>query len=246
MILTLEIFEKGKSTKGALNKKQQVLLGIPKLYPGWKSDIIGKDYSTEIIDQFLLLKDDHLIKRISPIKQAPEPKEPLDPNNVILTKELFFKGRSRNGGWGYGQVEALGEAVPLIKGWKKRLIGKEFTPEAIQRFLFLTNKHLDLGIPDIHPYDDSLKVVSQDLPLAEQYAHPKWISLRKRILFRDSYRCKACESKSRPLHIHHTIYQKGKFIWEIDEEFLMTLCQTCHENMHGRVFENFEHPEDAI
>jgi hypothetical protein len=83
---------------------------------------------------------------------------------------------------------------------------------------------LDAGILNINPFDDSLKVVSQDLPLAEQYAHPKWLSLRKRILFRDNYCCKACENRSGPLHIHHTIYQKGKFIWEVDEQFLMTLC----------------------
>jgi hypothetical protein len=88
-----------------LNKKQHVLLGIPKLYPGWKLDIIGKEYPVEIIDQFLSPKDHYLIKGIPPIKQLPEPKEPLNRDNIILTKELFFKGRSRNGGWGYGQVE---------------------------------------------------------------------------------------------------------------------------------------------
>jgi hypothetical protein len=85
-----------------------------------------------------------------------------------------------------------------------------------------------------------MRSINHDLPLDEQYRHPKWMNLRKRILYRDNYRCKACESKARPMHVHHTIYQIDKFIWEIEEKFLMTLCQTCHEDIHERNFEPFE------
>lgn len=241
MILTQDIFEKGKSSKGGWNKKQYVLLGIQKLYNGWKLDIIGKDYPEETINQFLLLTDDHLIKKIP---DPPKSKEPVNPNNIILTKELFFTGKSRNGGWGNKQIAALGEEIPLVKGWRKRLIGKECDPVAVKRFLFLKNKHLDEAeFENRKRYFDSIMVVNQDLSFNEQYHHPKWVNLRSRILYRDNYRCEACESKSRPLHVHHTVYQRDKFIWEIDENLLMTLCQTCHENMHERSFENFEKEE---
>lgn len=223
MILTLETFEKGKSSKGGWNKKQYVLLGISKLYNGWKLDIIGKDYPEETINQFLSLKDDHIPTVII------HPPKSLDPNNIILTKEIFFKGISRKGGWSNQQIAILGEPIPLVKGWMKRIIGKECTPYSIEQFLSVRNKNLNGCEVEVkNEYVDSIKVVNRDLLLNEQYAHPNWKSLR-RILCRDNYRCNSCNRSLGPLHVHHTVYQKDKFIWEIEEEFLMTLCQTCHE-----------------
>jgi 5-methylcytosine-specific restriction protein A len=231
MILTLEIFDKAKSSNGALNKKQHVLLGIPKLYNGWKRDIIGKDYPEEIINQFILLKDDHVIKAI-------HPNTPLNPNNVILTMELFYKGRSRKGGWNYQQVAVLGEAIPITKGWMKRLVGKECSASSIEQFLALTDAHFgNQKIKGKNEYGDSLKSVKSDVLVSVQYAHPKWKILRNRILYRDDYHCKACGSKAKPLHVHHTVYPQDKFIWEIEDHFLMTLCKSCHEQMHERSFE---------
>ena len=34
------------------------------------------------------------------------------------------------------------------------------------------------------------------------------------------------------LHIHHKYYIKGLRAWEYKNDALITLCQTCHENLH--------------
>lgn len=34
------------------------------------------------------------------------------------------------------------------------------------------------------------------------------------------------------LHVHHTYYQKGKLPWEDPDNSLLTLCRSCHKNLH--------------
>jgi hypothetical protein len=60
----------------------------------------------------------------------------------ILSKELFDKGKSRNGSWSRKQFEALGVPYPLESGWYRRLIGREFDVDALDRFLNLKDAHL--------------------------------------------------------------------------------------------------------
>lgn len=63
MILTNEIFEKGKSINNGWNMEQMSLLGIKTLTKGWKKVIIGKDFPEETIKRFLELKDNHLSEK---------------------------------------------------------------------------------------------------------------------------------------------------------------------------------------
>jgi 5-methylcytosine-specific restriction endonuclease McrA len=77
-------------------------------------------------------------------------------------------------------------------------------------------------------------VINLDMSVEEQYNHNNWIDLKKRILQRDKYTCTICKKKYIELHVHHMIYPKGKFIWEIDEKFLIIVCKECHEKIHDK------------
>ncbi len=61
---------------------------------------------------------------------------------MILTEEIFEKGKSINGGWSDAQVQCFGVTTRKNKGWKRQIIGKDFAPESINKFLRLQNKHL--------------------------------------------------------------------------------------------------------
>lgn len=58
---------------------------------------------------------------------------------------------------------------------------------------------------------------------------PRWQRRRLDILTRDDWTCRDCESKEKTLHVHHTVYQKGRLPWEYDDDQLVTLCAECHE-----------------
>lgn len=64
MILTKEILEQGKSSRGSWNGKQLAIFGLSynKLQKGWKKRIIGRDYSEDKIKRFLELRNTHLVK----------------------------------------------------------------------------------------------------------------------------------------------------------------------------------------
>ena len=65
MLLTEQILEEGKSSKGAWNKKQLLALGVEvdkefRLKKGWKTQIIGSQISEQQIKRFLDLRNAHL------------------------------------------------------------------------------------------------------------------------------------------------------------------------------------------
>lgn len=60
MILTVEILQKGKSSKGGFSLKQIKLLGYNFFKADWQINSIGKDFKKEVIDEFIELKDKHL------------------------------------------------------------------------------------------------------------------------------------------------------------------------------------------
>lgn len=61
---------------------------------------------------------------------------------------------------------------------------------------------------------------------AEKLKDPRWIALRSRVLERDGFRCRCCQSPEN-LQIHHTRYQGEP--WEVEPKYLITLCESCHE-----------------
>lgn len=57
----------------------------------------------------------------------------------------------------------------------------------------------------------------------------EWKKLRHSVLVRDNYTCQICNSSAN-LHIHHMSY-KNLFHEPLDD--LITLCDTCHTNIHN-------------
>ena len=58
---------------------------------------------------------------------------------------------------------------------------------------------------------------------------PRWQKKRLEILERDEWTCQNCYDMESTLHIHHKVYNKGKEPWDIENDFLVTLCSECHE-----------------
>ena len=58
----------------------------------------------------------------------------------------------------------------------------------------------------------------------------EWGMLKKEVHSRDGYRCRMCNRKDRPLHVHHRTYQGYA---EERLEDLITLCADCHSFFHS-------------
>jgi hypothetical protein len=59
---------------------------------------------------------------------------------------------------------------------------------------------------------------------------PRWKAKRIEILKRDNFTCLHCSANNTTLHIHHTKY--SGLPWEIDNKYLKTLCEKCHNKEH--------------
>jgi len=149
---------------------------------------------------------------------------------VIITKDIIESGRSSNGGWSQAQLELFG-IQGFQKGWKEQLVGKEASREVVEQFISLKDKHL---LKKEKPERPQFIAVKHNIPYAEQYNHPNWQRMRLFVLNRDGFRCRKCGNHHRLLHVHHKKYERNKFIWEIDPNNLITLCEVCHSIKHNR------------
>jgi hypothetical protein len=70
---------------------------------------------------------------------------------------------------------------------------------------------------------------------AEKLRDPRWQKKRLEIMSRDAFKCRACESDSKILNVHHRVYHKGKNPWEYEDEMLETLCEDCHAKIEGSI-----------
>lgn len=68
---------------------------------------------------------------------------------------------------------------------------------------------------------------------SEQYKHPNWQKKRLEILERDQFTCQRCGDTESTLHVHHTYYGSNLKLWEYGDRGLITLCEECHEKVHG-------------
>jgi hypothetical protein len=62
----------------------------------------------------------------------------------------------------------------------------------------------------------------------EKLKDPRWQKKRLEILQRDKWTCRFCGEKEKTLHVHHLFYFKDRDPWDIDNGFLLTLCEDCH------------------
>lgn len=68
----------------------------------------------------------------------------------------------------------------------------------------------------------------KNVTYSEKLKDPRWQKKRLEILQRDEFSCQSCFDDKSTLHVHHRIYVPGE-PWEIQNEFLVTLCESCHQ-----------------
>ena len=71
-----------------------------------------------------------------------------------------------------------------------------------------------------------------------RYTGWRWQYLARYIRRRDRFRCQAkgCQRQDAPLHVHHRQQVKdGGSYWPTN---LVTVCEPCHERLHGRDLNN--------
>jgi len=64
----------------------------------------------------------------------------------------------------------------------------------------------------------------------------RWQMKRIKILERDHFRCVRCgrsAEEGTQLHVHHKFYD-GRAPWEYEDKDLITLCEDCHNRIHGK------------
>lgn len=63
---------------------------------------------------------------------------------MILTEKIFELGKSDRGGFNSAQMLVFGLAKEelKVKGWKRKIIGKDFPKETIDKFIKLRNVHI--------------------------------------------------------------------------------------------------------
>lgn len=154
---------------------------------------------------------------------------------MIVTNEILEKGKSNNNGWSLAQLR-LFRVYEMKNGWKSLIIGKDFPEDTVNEFYEIRNAHLTNGNNFVKRKKGSLKFTLCDpnIPWKDQYLHPNWQKMRLYILNRDGWTCINCRAVHQQLHVHHIKYLRGKLIWEVPTWYLVSLCDICHSEEHGR------------
>lgn len=58
---------------------------------------------------------------------------------------------------------------------------------------------------------------------------PRWQKMRLKIMERDGFECQNCGDSESTLNVHHRDYERGKEPWDYPEDWLITFCETCHQ-----------------
>jgi len=66
---------------------------------------------------------------------------------------------------------------------------------------------------------------------SDKLKDPKWQRKRLEILERDDFMCCSCQDDENTLHVHHKKYIYGKNPWDYENSELITLCESCHEDI---------------
>lgn len=156
-----------------------------------------------------------------------------------------------NGGITSSQLKLLGYNWPPPKGWKKDCINKKISLKIFNELIEIKNGRLQTHQAKKrnprrkkkNSKNNKLKhkesllrfvEVHKKMSYGEQLKHPNWQRMRLFVLQRDNFTCKLCKSKHNQLHVHHKTYFKGKYAWDINPIYLMTLCEHCHKKVHNK------------
>lgn len=69
---------------------------------------------------------------------------------------------------------------------------------------------------------------------AQKLKDPRWQKKRLEALESKGWSCEMCSGKDETLHVHHRQYFKGREPWDYEPGQLAVLCETCHEETHGK------------
>ena len=141
------------------------------------------------------------------------------------------------------QFRALGYKKSFFSGWRKDMRLKRFTEEEISKYVSLCDAHLKNRKPK-KPRKNKRETESGKKIMFDrngstrwQYGKPQWMSLRDRILSRDDWRCVSCGGRSTTngmMKVHHLLYERGEYVWDVPDWYLVTLCDKCHKAEHSR------------
>ena len=65
-----------------------------------------------------------------------------------------------------------------------------------------------------------------------------WKLKADNIRIRDKHKCRLCGAVGTQLDVHHLRYIDGREPWEYDDGDLVTLCHTCHGQLHDEIIFN--------
>ena len=68
---------------------------------------------------------------------------------------------------------------------------------------------------------------------AEKLKDPRWHARREEIFTRKGRLCTDCEATPDDvgaLQVHHLNYIRGREPWDYEDDYLIPLCRSCHEN----------------
>jgi 5-methylcytosine-specific restriction endonuclease McrA len=71
--------------------------------------------------------------------------------------------------------------------------------------------------------------MGNEISYSEKLKDPRWQKKRLEVMQRDNWCCCRCGDKSSPLNVHHANYNSEWEPWEYPDIWLITLCESCHE-----------------
>jgi 5-methylcytosine-specific restriction endonuclease McrA len=161
---------------------------------------------------------------------------------IKLTKEEIESHLTPGGGYTQEQLAEWGVSWPPPKGWKNRLIRGKRILSKEDRQAGYRKAQAKREKQDKKQQRRRRKKL-QHVPWLERNAQkagytsystylqsPHWQALRDQVLERDKHRCTKCSAADK-LQVHHLSYKRLGYE-ELDD--LKTLCQSCHQAIHGR------------
>ncbi len=79
---------------------------------------------------------------------------------------------------------------------------------------------------------------------SEKLKDPRWQKKRLEIMNRDDFKCVYCNNNELTLHVHHLRYSKEP--WNINNDYLITLCENCHDEEHNSRKSNEDYLLDVL
>lgn len=73
--------------------------------------------------------------------------------------------------------------------------------------------------------------MSTNSTYSDKLKNPKWQKKRLSVLNRDKWKCKLCGDADTNIQVHHTKYV-GANPWDTPDEFLISICEHCHQVLH--------------